>query len=88
MPKDVAYGRTVRKSFAKNEEIMQMPDLLEIQRDSYQWFLDVGLRDVFKDVSAITDYTGNLELSFLDISKRGNAAFLKKSWQKTLLWGE
>ncbi len=66
MPNDVSYGRTVRKSFAKTLEIQEKPDLLEIQKDSYKWFLDVGLREVFRDVAAITDYTGNLELTFLD----------------------
>ncbi|MGM9520994.1 MAG: DNA-directed RNA polymerase subunit beta [Oscillospiraceae bacterium] len=66
MPKDVWYGKTLRKSFAKSEEIQDMPNLLEIQKDSYKWFLETGLRDVFKDVAAITDYTGNLELSFID----------------------
>ncbi len=66
MPKDVWYGKTLRKSFAKSEEIQDMPNLLEIQKDSYNWFLKTGLRDVFKDVAAITDYTGNLELTFLD----------------------
>ncbi|SHH64242.1 DNA-directed RNA polymerase subunit beta [Sporobacter termitidis DSM 10068] len=66
MPKDVAYGKTVRKSFAKSEEIMDMPNLLEVQKDSYKWFLETGLREVFKDVAAITDYTGNLELTFID----------------------
>ncbi len=66
MPKDVWYGKTLRKSFAKTEEIQDMPNLLEIQKDSYKWFLETGLRDVFKDVAAITDYTGNLELTFLD----------------------
>jgi len=66
MPKDVAYGKTIRKSFAKTEEIMDMPNLLEVQKDSYKWFLEKGLREVFHDVAAITDYTGNLELSFID----------------------
>jgi DNA-directed RNA polymerase subunit beta len=66
MPKDVAYGRTTRKSFARTEEIMDMPNLLEVQKDSYRWFLEVGLREVFRDVAAITDYTGNLELTFID----------------------
>jgi DNA-directed RNA polymerase subunit beta len=66
MPKDVAYGRTIRKSFAKTEEIMDMPNLLEVQKDSYKWFLEKGLREVFRDVAAITDYTGNLELTFID----------------------
>ena len=66
MVKDVYYGNTLRKSFARHDEIIDMPDLLEIQKKSYQWFLDVGLREVFRDTAAITDYQGNLELSFID----------------------
>ncbi len=68
MPKDVQYGRTIRKSYARAEEIQDMPHLLEIQKHSYKWFLDEGLREVFKGVAAITDYSGNLELSFVDYS--------------------
>jgi len=68
MVKDVYYGKTMRKSFARYEEILDMPNLLEVQKESYQWFLDKGLRDVFKDVDCITDYAGNLELSFIDYS--------------------
>ncbi len=66
--KDVYYGKTLRKSFARYQEILEMPNLLEVQKTSYQWFLDTGLRDVFKDVGAIGDYAGNLELSFIDFS--------------------
>ena len=66
--KDVNYGKTVRKSYAKYQEILQMPNLLKIQKDSYDWFLREGLHEVFRDVAAISDYTGNLELSFLDYS--------------------
>ena len=66
--KDVYYGRTLRKSFARYQEILEMPNLLEVQKKSYQWFLETGLREVFKDVAAITDYAGNLELSFIDYS--------------------
>ncbi len=66
MPKDVLYGKTLRKSFAKSEEIQDMPNLLEVQKDSYKWFLETGLQEVFRDVAAITDYTGNLELMFLN----------------------
>ena len=62
------YGKTKRKSFARYQEILDMPNLLEVQKKSYQWFLDTGLREVFKDVDAITDYAGNLELSFIDYS--------------------
>ena len=68
MVKDVYYGKTLRKSFARHEEILDMPNLLEVQKNSYQWFLDTGLREVFKDVASITDYAGNLELSFIDYS--------------------
>ena len=68
MVKDVYYGKTLRKSFARHEEILQMPYLLEVQKNSYQWFLDTGLREVFKDVGSIGDYAGNLELSFVDYS--------------------
>ncbi len=66
MPKDVTYGKTVRKSFARSNEIQDMPNLLEIQKDSYKWFLETGLKEVFRDVAAITDYTGNLELTFIN----------------------
>ena len=68
MPKDVLYGKTLRKSFARTQEIMDMPNLLEIQKSSYQWFLETGLREVFKDTDSVTDYSGNLELSFIDFS--------------------
>ena len=66
MVKDVYYGKTLRKSYARHQEILDMPNLLEVQKNSYQWFLDKGLREVFKDVASITDYAGNLELSFID----------------------
>ena len=68
MPKDVLYGKTLRKSFARSEEIQDMPNLLEIQKKSYKWFLETGLREVFRDTAAVTDYSGNLELSFVDYS--------------------
>ncbi|MDR1158308.1 MAG: DNA-directed RNA polymerase subunit beta [Oscillospiraceae bacterium] len=66
MVKDVRYGRTTRKSYARLDDVLEIPNLVEVQKNSYQWFLNVGLRQVFHDVSAITDYTGNLELSFID----------------------
>ena len=66
MAKDKYYGKTLRKNFARHEEVTPMPNLLEIQKKSYQWFLDTGLREVFADVAAITDYQGNLELTFID----------------------
>ena len=64
--KDIRCGRKVRKSFSRIDEVLEMPNLIEVQKKSYKWFLEEGLREVFKDVGAITDYTGNLELTFLD----------------------
>ncbi|MBQ9720640.1 MAG: DNA-directed RNA polymerase subunit beta, partial [Oscillospiraceae bacterium] len=66
MAHDKMYGKTLRKNFARHEEVMEMPNLLELQKTSYQWFLDRGLREVFADVDAIANYAGNLELSFID----------------------
>ena len=68
MPTDVLYGKTLRKSFARTQEVMDMPNLLEIQKSSYEWFLNTGLKEVFRDVDSVTDYSGNLELSFIDYS--------------------
>ena len=68
MPKEVLYGKTRRMSYARVDEIMEMPNLLEIQKSSYKWFLDTGLHEVFRDVDSVSDYTGNLELSFIDYS--------------------
>ena len=64
--KPVQLGSTTRMSFSKINEVLDMPNLIEVQKNSYQWFLDQGLREVFQDVAAITDYTGNLVLEFVD----------------------
>jgi len=64
--KDMRCGRKIRKSFSRIDEITEMPNLIEVQKKSYKWFLEEGLRQVFRDVGAITDYTGNLELTFYD----------------------
>ena len=64
--KPVHLGNRVRMSFSKIDEVLEMPNLLEVQKNSYKWFLEEGLREVFKDVSGITDYTGNLVLEFVD----------------------
>ena len=64
--KPVHLGETVRMRFSRIDEVLEMPNLIEVQKDSYQWFLDEGLKEVFKDVSGITDYTGNLVLDFVD----------------------
>ena len=70
MVKDVYFGNTLRKSFARKQEITEMPGLLDIQKKSYRWFLETGLREIFKDVGSISDYAGNLELSFIDFSMK------------------
>ena len=75
LTKEVKFGKTLRRSYAKYEEIIDMPNLLEIQRNSYNWFLEEGLQEVFQDVAAITDYTGNLELSFLDYTMEDKAKY-------------
>ena len=64
--KPVHLGKNVRMSFNRINEVLEMPNLIEVQKNSYQWFLDQGLKEVFQDVSAITDYTGNLVLDFID----------------------
>ena len=64
--KDVKLGKNVRKSFAKINEVLEMPNLIEVQKKSYKWFLEEGLREVFKDVASIKDYNETLELSFID----------------------
>ena len=60
--KPVKLGKTERMSFSHIDEVISMPNLIEVQKNSYQWFLDEGLKEVFKDISSIGDYTGNLVL--------------------------
>ena len=62
----VKLGRTTRMSFSRIDEVLDMPNLIEVQKNSYKWFLEEGLREVFRDVSPIQDYTGNLVLEFPD----------------------
>ena len=64
--KPVKLGETTRMSFSRIDEVLDMPNLIEIQKNSYQWFIDEGLKEVFRDVSGITDYMGNLVLDFVD----------------------
>ena len=64
--KPVKKGTTTRMSFGKIEEVMEMPNLIEVQKNSYKWFLDTGLKEVFRDIAEITDYTGNWVLTFID----------------------
>jgi len=68
MPKPIQVGRKERMSFAKINEVGQMPNLIDIQTKSYDWFIDEGLHEVFEDISPIRDYAGNLSLEFIDYS--------------------
>lgn len=68
MPYPVTIGKRTRMSFSKIKEIADLPNLIEIQVDSYKWFLEEGLKEVFEDISPIEDYTGNLILEFVDYS--------------------
>mgnify|MGYP002618720779 CR=1 FL=1 len=68
MVKPQKVGCKTRMSFAKIDEVLEMPDLIEVQKKSYQWFLREGLREVLRDVSPITDYSGNLQIEFVDYS--------------------
>ena len=61
-----ANSKVVRMSYARQKEVLEMPNLIEVQKDSYQWFLDEGLREVFDDISPIADYSGSLSLEFVD----------------------
>ena len=62
----VEYGKKKRKSYSKINEVLEMPNLIEVQKESYRWFLESGLNEVFEDISPITDFSGNLILELLD----------------------
>ena len=64
----VQAGKSVRMSFSKQKEVLEMPNLIEIQKNSYQWFLDEGLKEVFEDISPIADFAGHLSLEFVDFT--------------------
>ena len=62
----IKSGRGIRMSYARQNEVLSVPNLIEIQKKSYQWFLDEGLREVFNDISPIADFSGHLSLEFVD----------------------
>ena len=64
----VKAGKGVRMTFSRQKEVLEMPNLIEIQKNSYQWFLDEGLREVFADISPIADFAGHLSLDFVDFT--------------------
>ncbi|MCX7711751.1 MAG: DNA-directed RNA polymerase subunit beta [Clostridia bacterium] len=71
----VQMGKNIRMSYSKIDEVLDMPNLIEVQKNSYKWFLEEGLREVFRDISPITDYTGNLLLEFPDYSLDENPKY-------------
>jgi len=75
MPHPVQLGKKTRMSYSQIDEVLEMPNLIDLQKDSYQWFLDEGLKEVFDDVSPIEDYTGNLILEFVDYSLDENPKY-------------
>ena len=64
----ITNGKSSRMSYSRQKEVLQMPNLIEVQKDSYQWFLDEGLKEVFRDISPIADYSGHLSLEFVDFT--------------------
>ena len=66
--KPVKSGRNIRMSYSRQKEVLEMPNLIEVQKNSYDWFLKKGLKEVFEDISPITDYSGHLSLEFTDFS--------------------
>ena len=64
----VNTGRSIRMSYSRQKEVLEMPNLIEVQKDSYQWFLKEGLKEVFQDISPISDYSGHLSLDFIDFT--------------------
>ena len=72
---DVKLGTNTRKSFGKIQEVMKMPNLIQVQKDSYRWFLETGLKEVLRDVEDITDFSGNLSLSFVDYRMEKKAKY-------------
>ena len=64
----ITNGKSSRMSYSRQKEVLEMPNLIEVQKDSYQWFLDAGMKEVFEDISPITDYSGHLSLEFVDFT--------------------
>lgn len=67
MVHEVEVGKNVRLSYSKIKEVLDMPNLIEVQKDSYKWFLEEGLKEIFHDISPITDHAGKLVLEFFEL---------------------
>ena len=64
----VINGKSLRMSYSRQKEVLEMPNLIEVQKNSYNWFLEEGLKEVFADISPIADYSGHLSLEFTDFT--------------------
>ena len=64
----ITNGKSMQMSYQRQKEVLEMPNLIEVQKDSYNWFLEEGLKEVFADISPITDYSGKLSLEFVDFT--------------------
>ena len=71
----IQLGKTTRMSYSKIHEVLEMPNLIEVQKNSYEWFLKEGLKEVLRDVSPISDYTGNLVMEFIGYSLDDNIKY-------------
>lgn len=80
MLKEIKHEKSSRKDFAKVGDFIEMPNLIKVQRDSYEWFVEEGLGEVLKDISPIIDYSGNLVLEFFDYyMEEKNKIFFRRS---------
>ena len=82
-PKVIKLGKNTRRSYSKIDEVLEMPNLIEVQKNSYKWFLEEGLREVFKDVSPITNFAENLILEFTDYTLDESAANIRSRSAKS-----
>ena len=76
-PHPVKIGRKTRMSFSQIDEVAELPNLIELQLDSYNWFVNEGLREVFEEVFPIEDYTGNIKLEFVDYKLENDSKYVK-----------
>ena len=81
----IKSGKSFRMSYSRQKEVLEMPNLIEIQVDSYKWFLESGLKEVFDDISPITDYSGKLSLEFVDGSSTPKVNAIKAIEKDTML---
>ena len=81
MVHEVEVGKNVRLSYSKIKEVLDMPNLIEVQKDSYKWFLEEGLKEIFHDISPITDHAGKLVLEFFDYRLEGKGYKVCRSFE-------